>query len=221
MARLFITEREFDFISDINRELMRDVSGQKIYVYAISEIRTKGSVTYDEAVHKVFDDPIEIEALVDVPQWETQNALYSPDKVAKLTAYVHYRDMVERGIALAVGDYFSYGTVMYEIVNVNPIKPIFGQAEHVDGYVVDGIRAREGTFVQRDMHGPLGEQFTDPEAHQDVFVQQRGLAENRLGGTADVHDLQRRGVLEPPLTGQREISANGTDSGAAPAFYDE
>lgn len=221
MARLFITEREFDFISDINRELMRDVSGQKIYVYSISETRTRGSKTYDEAVHKVFDDPIEIEALVDVPQWETQNATYSPDRVATLAVYVHYRDMVERGIDLKVGDYFSYGTVMYEMVNVNPIKPIYGQAEHVDGYVVNGVRARQGTFAQKDLHGPLGEQFTDPGANQDIFVQQRGLAENRFGATADVHDLQRRGVLEPPLTGQREVSSNGTVSGAAPAFYDE
>jgi hypothetical protein len=221
MARLFITEREFDFISDINRELMRDVSGQRIFVYSISETRTRGSKTYDEAVHKVFDDPIEIEALVDVPQWETQNALFSPDQVAKLAVYIHYRDMVERGVQLKVGDYFSYGTIMYEMVNVNPIKPIFGQAEHVDGYVVNGVRARQGTFDQKNLHGPLGEQFTDPGANQDIFVQQRGLAENRFGGTADVHDLQRRGVLEPPLTGQREVSSNGTVSGAAPAFYDE
>jgi hypothetical protein len=201
--------------------LMRDVSGQRIFVYSISETRTRGSKTYDEAVHKVFDDPIEIEALVDVPQWETQNALFSPDQVAKLAVYIHYRDMVERGVQLKVGDYFSYGTIMYEMVNVNPIKPIFGQAEHVDGYVVNGVRARQGTFDQKNLHGPLGEQFTDPGANQDIFVQQRGLAENRFGGTADVHDLQRRGVLEPPLTGQREVSSNGTVSGAAPAFYDE
>lgn len=221
MARLFVTEREFDFISDINKELIKDVSDQKIFYYAISEIKTTSSETYGEALNKIYDDPIAIEALVDNPQWETNNETFSPDTVVTIVAYIQFRDLVEKGIELKVGDYFSFGSVFYECVSVNPIRSIFGQVEHIDGYTLNGIRSRTNVFQQKNIQGPVSEKFNDPNATQENFVQQRGYAENRLGKTGDVRDLQRRGVLEEPLTGQREVSSNGTQTGAGRSFYDE
>jgi len=35
MARLFITPREIDFISDITKEVIKDVVGQKIFFYKV------------------------------------------------------------------------------------------------------------------------------------------------------------------------------------------
>ena len=35
MARLFITPRELNFISDITKEIIKDVVGQKVYYYPI------------------------------------------------------------------------------------------------------------------------------------------------------------------------------------------
>ncbi len=221
MARLFVTEREFDFISDINKELIKDVSDQKIFYYAISEIKTTSSETYGEALNKIYDDPIAIEALVDNPQWETQNETFSPDNTVTIVAYIQFRDLIEKGIELKVGDYFSFGSVFYECVSVNPIRSIFGQVEHIDGYTLNGIRSRMNVFQQKNIQGPISEKFNDPNATQENFVQQRGYAENRLGKTGDVRDLQRRGVLEEPLTGQREVSSNGTQTGAGRSFYDE
>ncbi len=39
MARLFVTPREVNFINDLTKELIKDVIGQKIYYYSISESR--------------------------------------------------------------------------------------------------------------------------------------------------------------------------------------
>ena len=43
MARFFITQREINFINDIAKEVVKDVVGQKIYYFPISETKTKDS----------------------------------------------------------------------------------------------------------------------------------------------------------------------------------
>jgi hypothetical protein len=221
MARLFVTPREYDFFSDITKELIKDVNDQTIFYYAISESRTAASNVYGEAVKKVFDDPIEIEVLSDAPQWETKNDLFSADNVATIAVYVQHRDLVDKGITLQVGDFFSRGTVFYEITSVNLIKPMYGQIEHPDGYVINGLRSRSTIIDQKIVHGPTSQQYSDANAEQKLFVQQRGYAENILGQTNDLRALRKNGVLESPLTGQRQVSSNGTMSGAAESFYDE
>ena len=35
MSRLFITQREIDFISDLTKEVIKDLAGQKIYFYRV------------------------------------------------------------------------------------------------------------------------------------------------------------------------------------------
>ena len=221
MARLFVTPREYDFFSDITKELIKDVNDQTIFYYAISESRTSASDVYGEAVKKVFDDPIEIEVLSDAPQWETNNDMFSLDSVAKIQVYVQHKDLVDKNISLKAGDFFSRGKVFYEITSVNLIKPMYGQIEHPDGYVINGIRARSTLIDQRVVHGPTSQEHSDPNAEQKLFVQQRGYSENILGETNDSRALQQNGVLDRPLTGQRQISSKGTVSGAAQSFYDE
>ena len=65
MARLFITPRELDFISDITKEVIKDVAGQKVFYYRIREDLSNTHDIYSEAIEKVFDPPIEVDALVE------------------------------------------------------------------------------------------------------------------------------------------------------------
>jgi len=221
MPRLFLTPREIGFFSDIAKELIKDVIDQKIFYYSVSELRTPASDVYGESMRKVFDPPVEIEALCDTPNFENTNDAFSLDTVVKISIYVQHSDMVDKGIEIKAGDFFSYGKVFYEISSVNIIKPIHGQVEHPDGFVITGLRARSTIIEQSVTHGPTDESLSDADAIQTEFVQQRGLPENKLGSTNDVRELQRRGVLERPLTGQRAVSSNGTSTNAAQSFYDE
>jgi hypothetical protein len=68
MARLFITPREVDLISDITKEIMKDVVGQKIYYYRVREEYSEVHDVYEESPEKVFDPPIEIDALI---EWDS------------------------------------------------------------------------------------------------------------------------------------------------------
>jgi hypothetical protein len=223
MARLFITPREMNFISDLTKEIIKDVNGQVIYYYPISEIKTQAHEVYNEAIEKVFDNPIAVDALVSANfQEETKIGLFGPDNQYKLDVYVHYRDLLDKGIEISLGDYFSFSTIFYEITNVMVMKNIFGQAEHKDGYKIQGTKVRESQFKAK-LLGPT-DVADGPSGVQNTFVQQRGNVENKNGPTGDKRELRSNGVLSDPLTGPKEISERGSlsdDSRNASSFYDD
>lgn len=221
MARLFITQREMNFISDITKEVIKDVIGQKIYYYPVSETKTKTHEIYAEALQKIFDNPIVIDVIVNNEfQLDTKIDRFGIDTNFKTEVYIQHRDMVDKGISPAIGDYYSFSDVFYEITEYRYMRNIFGQAENIDGVALVGTRVRESQFKAM-LKGPTGIEYSDPDALQHTFVQQRGLAENAEGPTADVRDLVKQGVLDPPISGAREVSEKGDSTGAGHSFYDE
>jgi hypothetical protein len=210
MARLFVGPREMNFISDLTKEIIKDVNGQVIYYYPISEVKTRTHGVYNEAMEKFFDNPIKIDCFVDAQfQGDTKIDRFGVDAVYKLEAYVQYRDLVDKGIRVSVGDFFSFSDIFYEITQVRTMKNIFGQAEHKDGLVLVGTKAREQQFNVAPQ-GPTDIRYTDDDAVQEKFVQQRGFAENSEGPTGDTRELIEQEVLEEPLTGPKEVSPKGS-----------
>jgi len=222
MARLFITPRELNFISDITKEIIKDVVGQKIIYYPISEIKTKTHEVYNEALKKIFDNPIVIDALVDNNfQTDTRIDKFGIDAQYKIEAFIQHRDLVEKGINVSIGDFFSFSDVFYEITERAFMRNIYGMAEHKDGVRIAGIKSRMGLF-DAPLIGPTDIRYTDDDAIQDVFVQQRGQKFDKNGNlTGDVRDLVREGVLDQPLTGQKEVSDLGDLQDVGNAFYDD
>ena len=224
MSRLFVTQRELNFISDISKEVIKDVCGQVIYYYSISETKTKTHGIYNESLEKVFDNPVMIDALVDSHyQTDSKVDAFGVDTKFKIEAYVQYRDLVEKGINISIGDFFSFSDIFYEITDVNVMRNIYGLPEHRDGVKIMGTKAREGQF-SAPVTGPTDISYTDEDAVQKKFEQQRGRAENSQGPTGDVRELVKLGVLEPSLTGPKQVSeagAVGDDSRHGSAFYSE
>ena len=222
MARLFITKREINFISDITKEIVKDVVGQKIYYYPVSETKTKSHEVYDESLKKIFDNPINVDVLVNSEfQTETKINKFGIDTQFTLEVYIQHRDMIEKGINPSIGDYFCFGAIFYEITEYKYMRTIYGQAENIDGVSLIGTRVRESQFKALT-NGPTDIKYNDPDAVQDTFVQQRGYATDANGEeTGDVRDLVKNGVLEEPLTGPKQVSPAGDSTGVGSAFYDE
>lgn len=220
MPRLFVTPRELNFISDITKELIKDINGQKIYYYPVSEIKTQAHEVYDEAIEKIFDNPIAIDALVSAEFHESTSInAFGIDQKYQIEVYVQYRDMVDKGIEINVGDYFSFSDIFYEITNATYIKNIYGQAEHRVGIKIVGTKVRDSQFKAK-LLGPTDIRYNDADAVQTTFVQQRGLAENSEGLTGDKRDV----IENEPLDGQREVSPRGAVSDGTnyeSSFYDE
>ena len=219
MARLFITPREIDFISDLTKEIVKDVIGQKIYYYPISSTKTKVHEVYEEAPEKVFDNPIEINCLVQYDATEVTTGKFGTEDFYSIEAFIQNRDMIDKGIQLYEGDFFSYGTIFFEVIQVVILDNIYGQAEYTAGVKLMGKEARKSQFTTK-LLGPTDESYSDPDAVQKTFIQQRGFSENAEGPTGDVRNLIERGVLTNPITGPAEVSPEGGNKGTS-AFYDE
>jgi hypothetical protein len=220
MGRLFLSEREINFINDLAKELVKDVVGQKIYYFSISNIKSQVHDVYEEAPDKIFENPIEIDALVKYSPQDVRTNRFGSEEYYTIECYLQYRDLLDKGIDVSEGDFFSYGETFFEVIKAPRTDVIYGQIEHKSYLTLTGKQSRKGQFLSK-VFGPTSEDYTDPDAVQTTYVQQRGFAENRLGVTGDVRDLQKRGVLDAPLTGPAEVSPSGDSTAAGSSFYDE
>jgi hypothetical protein len=220
MARLFVTERELNFVNDIMKEVVKDIIGQKIYYYSISEIKSRVHDVYEEAANKIFENPVEVDALVKYSGQEVKTNRFGSEQVYNIECYIQERDLIEKQIRIREGDFFSYGDSFFEVIKSPKSDVIFGQIEHKSYTTITGKQARKGQFITK-VFGPTAENYSDPDAVQTTFVQQRGFAENKLGTTGDVRDLQKSGVLDAPITGPAEVSPLGDPDNVGSSFYDE
>ncbi len=219
MGRIFITPREINFINDIAKEVVKDVIGQKIYYFPISEIKSKVHDVYEESPDKVFENPIEIDCLVKYQPQEIRTNRFGSEEYFTIEAYIQSRDLLDKGIEILEGDFFSYGETFFEVITGPSSDVIFGQIEHKKYVTITGKQSRKGQFVSK-VFGPTTEAHSDNDAVQETFIQQRGYSENKQGETGDVRDLQKSGVLEAPLGGPKEVSKTGDLTGAGSSFYD-
>jgi len=214
MARLFVTSRELDLISDLTKEVTKDVIGQRVFYYRVREDLSNTHDVYAESTEKVFDPPIDIDVRVEWNSPEARTNNFGNETFYSIIVYFHYRDLLDKEIDIRTGDILSHGTVFYEITSVIPISTIYGQIEHLTGYKATCKQVRDGIISKRPI-GPLEEKLTDSDAVQDTFEQQRGQSTNDGGETNDVRELQRKGVLDAPITGAKKVKKDGISS----SFY--
>ena len=222
MSKLFITSRELDLISDLSKELIKDIVGQKVYYYRVREDLTDIHDVYEEATKKIFDPPIEIEARVNYQPEEIRTNRFGNEEMSSIEVFFHERDLLDRKIEVRVGDYFSYGDIFFEITSSIVEANVYGQIEHAVGTKIVGKQARKGQ-IDFAAIGPTysGDEDT-PDAVQEEFVQQRGQEENSEGETGDSRDLQKKGKLDPPISEPAEVKKQKTSTGTTESyFYDE
>lgn len=191
MPRLFIGNRDIQFINDIAKEFIKDVVGQKIYYYAISTMKTQVNSTYNEAVNKVFEKPIALDIIAGQPEWTSLQNRFGLEHTAKMEVFVQARDLIDKKINLSEGDYFQYGDAMFELVSFLNTTNIFGLEEYENSYKLVGQLARPGEF-NANMFPPVKDEG-DGQGTQTRFEQQRGLPNDKDGNpTGDVRQLRER-----------------------------
>ena len=218
MARLFVTPREIDLISDLTKEVIKDIAGQKVYYYRVREDLSDIHDVYEEAPDKVFDPPVEIEARVEWLPGEIRTNRFGNEEFSTINIFFHERDLLDREVEVRTGDFFSYGNTFFEITSAIVESNLFGQIEHSIGVKVVGKQSRIG---QIDVlpNGPTSEAYSDEDAVQDTFVQQRGFEENNLGETGDKRQLQSDGKLDEPISKPAEVSRKGDSERIKSSFY--
>lgn len=208
MSRLFITQRELAFISDINKEFTRDVVGQYILYFPISELKTRNHELYNESTQKVYDNPIRIPALVSAEEAVIETSIFGPDYGEKITAYVQYNDVLANNISMSVGDFVKWGDSFFEIAGMVRMRQIYGHEEELDGWRLECVQSRKSQF-NAPFEKPTERCYPEDGAVQETFAQTRGEAVVNNDPTGDVRDLRGRNVLSAPVTGPKQIVKDG------------
>ena len=215
MGRLFVGQREVDFFADITKEIIKDVAGQKIYYYTVRDDLSNIHDVYEESPEKIFDHPIEIECFVKYMAPATTTDRFGSEKYYTVEAYIQSRDLLDKGIEILEGDFFSYDDNLYEVLTfVNAGKNIFGLAEYNVSWK---ITARSARLNQLDIPNIPAPRLA-PDDIQKVFEQQRGLPITSNGEqTGDVREMRERlGHDMAPIslgTGQRTVEPNVDENG--------
>jgi hypothetical protein len=195
MSRLFITNREIAFINDITKEYVKDIVGQFIYYYPISTLKTQIHPIYEEAVEKIFENPIKLEVLAGQPEWSASANQFGIEQTRKLEVFVQVRDLLDKGFKVEEGDYFIYGDMPYEIMTAIQINNIFGQVDHELGYKLTARLARKDQFDANFFKKQIinnNASFEESQM-QKTFEQQRGLpSTDSEESTGDVREIRKR-----------------------------
>ena len=215
MARLFLGQREADFFSDITKELIKDVAGQKLFYYTIREDLSDIHDVYEESLHKIFNPPVEIECMVEWQPSEVKTTQFGHEQIKTISAFLHGRDLIDRDIHVKQGDYVSYGEFFFEITSVIYDKLVYGQVEKIVSLKLNAKQARKEHIFKTAL-GPTYEGYLDQGAVQNTFKQQRGQTES------DTRQLVKDGVLENPISKPKKVVPDGTVksiNGVGSSFY--
>lgn len=225
MSRLFIGHREQAFISDIAKEFTKDVLGQYVLLFPVSAVHTMIDPTYDEAVVKVWENPLKLDAIVGQPEQTFTNSQFGIDRQMTLEVMLHPRDLLDKDVIVYAGDFLVYGNDTYEIDSVTESRNIFGQEDYQREIILKCHVARLGQMDVAVFHKLLNDSKYFKDRNQKVFVQQRGLAEvqtnpddiNSMEATGDVRHLRERlGHEMAPIalgTGPRVVKVETREDG--------
>lgn len=193
MARLFIGPKEQAFINDITKEFTKDVVGQFIIYFPVSIIHTKVHAIYDEALEKIFENPIKLDVLAGQPnRTQTFNA-FSLDSENTLELYIQARDLLDKGLDVYPGDYFIYGHDVFEVLTAVDLENIYGQPEYDKATKVTAKLARSGEFNLQDLKNMLDVNKNFEQSNSEkTYIQQRGLSETSEGATNDFREMRDR-----------------------------
>ena len=146
---LFLGEKEKNLVKQINDEIIERVVGQQVLYFPIDIEHTNYHPIYGEAIQKTFLHPVRVYALVEYQGVETSDMSgIAIDKSTKIKVNFHKRRLTEdQNLFVREGDFVRYGSIYYEIVNLNEPKLLFGQVEAPRFEIqAECIRARDGLF---------------------------------------------------------------------------
>lgn len=225
MPRLFFTSREAQFVNDLGKELISDIVGQFITYFPITTLKTRVHPVYEEAVKKIFENPIKLDVLVAQPKVKNTYNQFGMEQLTTLEVFVQARALIDKGFSVNEGDFFAYGTQIYEVSNYTFLNNLYGQVEYEVGYKILGNPARIGEFDPQIFLTPTKDSidaYIERNVQKD-FVQQRGFAENKEGLTGDFREMRDRLKDDMPEIalgeGPREIRVDESEKSST--FYSD
>lgn len=123
---IFGTQKDFDLIRGIIREMVQDVSEQEILYYKFSLADTEANI-YGEASTKTFFDPVKLNCLITRGDQEVATDDLGPDLSRNASFAFIRQDLVDVNVVPEVGDVVLWHEDFYLVDTVKENQLFFGK----------------------------------------------------------------------------------------------
>ena len=135
---LFGSNRDFDLLVNINRELLKDIVEQEILIYKLS-IGDTSTNLYGEALQKTYLEPVKFNCLITRGDQVYNVDEFGPDLGREASFALLRRDLEDIQLVPEVGDIVMWHEDYYEVDSVKENQLFYGRnnnynVERASGY---------------------------------------------------------------------------------------
>jgi hypothetical protein len=123
---LFGSNRDFDLLVNINRELLQDIIEQEVGYYKLSLDDTQANI-YGEALEKIYLDPVKLNCLITRGDQVIDVDEFGPDLGRNVSFAFIRRDLVDANTVPEVGDVVLWHEDYYEVDTVRENQLFIGR----------------------------------------------------------------------------------------------
>ena len=123
---LFGSNRDFDLLVNINRELLKDIIEQEILYYKFSLESTNVNI-YGEALEKTFFNPVKLNCLITRGDQVIDVDDFGPDLGREASFAFIRQDLVDTSVVPEVGDIVQWHNDFYEVDTVRENQLFLGR----------------------------------------------------------------------------------------------
>jgi hypothetical protein len=135
---LFGSNRDFDLLVNINRELIKDIVEQEILIYKLNIADTSTNL-YGEALEKTYLEPVKLNCLITRGDQVIDINEFGPDLGREASFALLRRDLEDIQLVPEVGDIVMWHEDYYEVDRVKENELFYGRnnnynIERASGY---------------------------------------------------------------------------------------
>jgi len=123
---LFGSNRDFDLLVNINRELLKDIVEQEILIYKLSIADTSTNL-YGEALEKTYLEPVKLNCLITRGDQVIDINEFGPDLGRNASFALLRRDLEDIQLVPEVGDIVMWHEDYYEVDLVKENQLFYGR----------------------------------------------------------------------------------------------
>lgn len=126
---IFGSQRDFNILIGINRELLSDVVEQEVLFHKMSLEQTQVNI-YGEAQEKVYWSAVKLNCLIERGDQQTTVDDFGPDSVRNVSFRFLRQDLLDVNTFPEVGDVVQWNEDFYEVDNTIENQLFLGKDEH-------------------------------------------------------------------------------------------
>lgn len=124
---LFGSNRDFDLLVNINRELLKDIVEQEVIFYKLNLDDTEANI-YGEALIKNYFIPVKLNCLITRGDQVIETSQYSMPDLQREASFAFIRqDLVDTDVIPEVGDIINWQEDYYEVDTVRENQLFIGR----------------------------------------------------------------------------------------------